>query len=44
MTTQSKPSPSTVDSGSLLFLFVWKIMPETQGRTLEEIERSWMKS
>jgi MFS family permease len=26
------------------FYFVWRIMPETQGRTLEEIERSWMKS
>ena len=23
--------------------FVWKIMPETKGRTLEEMERSWMK-
>jgi len=22
--------------------FVWKIMPETKGRTLEEIEKSWM--
>lgn len=22
--------------------FVWKIMPETKGRTLEEIERSWI--
>lgn len=25
------------------FFFVWKLMPETKGRTLEEIERSWTK-
>jgi sugar porter (SP) family MFS transporter len=25
------------------FYFVWKLMPETKGRTLEEIERSWTK-
>ena len=25
------------------FFFVWKVMPETKGRTLEEIERSWQK-
>lgn len=25
------------------FYFVWKLMPETKGRTLEEIERSWAK-
>jgi MFS transporter, SP family, arabinose:H+ symporter len=24
-------------------LFVWKVMPETKGRTLEEIEKSWTK-
>jgi len=26
------------------FFFVWKIMPETKGRTLEEIEQSWIHS
>lgn len=26
----------------LTFLFVWKVTPETKGKTLEEIERSWM--
>ena len=25
------------------FYFVWKIMPETKGRSLEEIEKSWLK-
>ena len=27
----------------LSFLFGWKMMPETKGRTLEEIARSWKK-
>jgi MFS family permease len=22
-------------------IFIWKVMPETKGRTLEEIERGW---
>lgn len=26
------------------FYFVWKVMPETKNRTLEEIEQSWSKS
>ena len=24
-----------------LFLFVWKVLPETKGRTLEDIQRTW---
>jgi MFS transporter, SP family, arabinose:H+ symporter len=25
------------------FFFIWKVMPETKGKSLEEIERSWLK-
>ena len=25
----------------LNLLFIWRVMPETKGRSLEEIERSW---
>jgi len=24
------------------FFFIWKVMPETKGKTLEEIEQSWL--
>jgi len=27
----------------VLFVFVWKIVPETKGKTLEEIEKNWIK-
>lgn len=27
----------------VLFLVVWRLMPEAQGRSLEEIERSWAR-
>jgi predicted MFS family arabinose efflux permease len=26
------------------FLLVWRVVPETKGRSLEEIERSWQAS
>ena len=29
--------------GILASLFVWKMLPETKGRTLEEIEKFWKK-
>jgi len=27
----------------ILLIFIWKMIPETMGRTLEEIEQSWVK-
>jgi SP family xylose:H+ symportor-like MFS transporter len=29
--------------GILAALFVWKLVPETKGKTLEEIEKIWKK-
>lgn len=29
--------------GVLSALFIWKIVPETKGKTLEEIEKIWKK-
>jgi len=28
----------------ILLLFVWKVIPETKQRTLEEIEQSWKRA
>jgi SP family arabinose:H+ symporter-like MFS transporter len=28
---------------AITFLFIWKMVPETKGKTLEEIEKSWEK-
>jgi hypothetical protein len=27
--------------GVISFLFMWRVLPETRGRSLQEIERSW---
>jgi SP family xylose:H+ symportor-like MFS transporter len=27
----------------LSFIFVWKMVPETKGKTLEELEKLWKK-
>jgi len=29
---------------ALDFVFIWSVLPETKGRTLEEIERRWLKA
>jgi SP family xylose:H+ symportor-like MFS transporter len=29
--------------GVLSAIFIWKIVPETKGKTLEEIEKIWKK-
>jgi SP family xylose:H+ symportor-like MFS transporter len=29
--------------GILAAIFVWKLVPETKGKTLEEIEKIWKK-
>jgi len=30
--------------GILAAIFVWKFVPETKGRTLEDMEKLWTKS
>jgi ABC-type nickel/cobalt efflux system permease component RcnA len=27
--------------GTINFVFLWRVLPETKGRSLEEIERAW---
>jgi SP family xylose:H+ symportor-like MFS transporter len=29
--------------GILAALFVWKLVPETKGKSLEELEKTWKK-